>query len=56
MKQDRQPFGLRMPPLMKDWVKACAVAEGRSCNNLILRIIADEMRMRPAPTYREDRA
>lgn len=56
MKQDRKPFGLRMPASMKAWVKAGADAEGRSANNLILRIIADEMRVNPAPIAQEDRA
>ncbi|MFV0303427.1 MAG: hypothetical protein ACK5IP_21590 [Paracoccus sp. (in: a-proteobacteria)] len=40
MKQDRDPpFGLRLPPDLKAWVKIKAQTESRSQNNLITHLI-----------------
>lgn len=37
------PFGLRMPPDVKEWVAQRAKAEDRSQNNTIVRIIRAAM-------------
>lgn len=42
-KQQRAPFGLRMPDDMKDWIGRRATAEGRSQNNLIVHLLRKEM-------------
>lgn len=41
MKKQTAPFGLRMPDDLKDWVKATAKQEGRSANNLIIRLLEE---------------
>lgn len=33
------PFGLRMPDDLKEWVRDTAQKEGRSQNNLVVRIL-----------------
>lgn len=33
------PFGLRMPDDLKEWVKETAQKEGRSQNNLVVRLL-----------------
>lgn len=38
-KQQRAPFGLRMPDDLKNWIKATAQAECRSVNNLIVHLL-----------------
>jgi len=43
-QRDINPFGLRMPPEMKEWVEAKAAKEERSQNWLLLKIIEKEMR------------
>ena len=44
MPQDRDPpFGLRLPPDLKMWVKMKARMEGRSQNNLIAHLIRKAM-------------
>lgn len=40
MKQERDaPFGLRLPPDLKMWVKMKARTEDRSMNNLLVALI-----------------
>lgn len=43
MTQQRPPFGLRMPDDLKMWVKMKARMEGRSMNNLIVRLLTEAM-------------
>lgn len=44
MKQAQEtPFGLRLPPELKMWVKMKARIEGRSQNNLIAHLIRQAM-------------
>lgn len=42
-KRDINPFGLRMPPAMRDWVQKKAAEDERSQNWLILKIIGEAM-------------
>lgn len=41
--QQRAPFGLRMPEDLKSWVHHTAHNEGRSINNLIVRLLTKAM-------------
>lgn len=41
MTKQIAPFGLRMPDDLKDWVKTTAKREGRSANNLIVRLLEE---------------
>ena len=38
-RQQRPPFGLRMPDDLKEWIKERAKREGRSANNLIVHLL-----------------
>lgn len=38
-KQQTPPFGLRMPDDLKEWIKETAQKEGRSQNNLVVRLL-----------------
>lgn len=38
-KQQTPPFGLRLPDDLKEWVKETARKEGRSQNNLVVRLL-----------------
>lgn len=40
MKQQRPPFGLRMPKDLHEWVRAKANEEGRSMNNFVVFILS----------------
>lgn len=39
VKQQIPPFGLRMPDDLKEWIKETAQKEGRSQNNLVVRLL-----------------
>lgn len=44
MKAEREaPFGLRLPPDLKVWVKVKAKVEDRSMNNLLVTLIRQAM-------------
>ena len=44
MRDDRSaPFGLRLPPDLRMWVKMKAKMEDRSMNNLIINLIRQAM-------------
>ena len=43
MKDQKPPFGLRLPPDLKMWVKMKAKMEGRSMNNLLISLIRQAM-------------
>lgn len=38
-KQQTPPFGVRMPDDLKEWIKETAQKEGRSQNNLVVRLL-----------------
>jgi len=42
MKQQRSPFGLRMPDDLHEWVKEQAQEQGRSMNNFVVQLIQSQ--------------
>lgn len=44
MNKPIPPFGLRMPPEIKNWIEARAEENGRSMNGEIIQIIKSMMR------------
>ena len=42
MKQQRGPFGLRMPDDLHEWVKEQAKEQGRSMNNFVVHLIQSQ--------------
>ncbi len=40
-KKQEAPFGLRLSPDLKTWVKDRASREGRSANNLIVHLLSE---------------
>ena len=43
MRHQEAPFGLRLPPDLKMWVKMKAKMEDRSMNNLLVNLIRQAM-------------
>ncbi len=51
MKRPQEtPFGLRLPPDLKMWVKMKAKMEDRSMNNLLINLIRQAMEREDAKT------
>ncbi len=48
MKQTQKPFGLRMPPDVKDWLAARAASSRRSMNAEIVTILVEVAKLEPA--------
>jgi predicted HicB family RNase H-like nuclease len=41
-KQQRPPFGLRMPKDLHEWVKKMANEQGRSMNNFVVHVLQSQ--------------
>jgi predicted HicB family RNase H-like nuclease len=41
-KQQRPPFGLRMPKDLHQWVKDMAEEQGRSMNNFVVHVLQSQ--------------